>query len=200
MSITMDMVKDVRKRTGAGVLDVKKALEAAGGDVEAAIQALREKGLAKAAKKSSRDASEGAIVSYLHGEPPRVGVLLELNCETDFVARTDSFKDLGRNIAMQIAALNASYVDPDRIPEDVLALEKQTLAAQMEGENKPPEIMEKIVTGRIEKWYQEVTLLHQPYMRDDSITIGELVNRSIAELGENIVVRRFSRYELGEGA
>ena len=200
MAITMELVKDVRQRTGAGVLDVKKALDAAGGDVDAAIQALREKGLAKAAKKAAREASEGAIVSYLHGEPPRVGVLLQLNCETDFVARTDAFKELGRNVAMQIAALNAQYVQPEDIPESILDVERQTIAAQMEGENKPPEIMEKIVTGRLNKWYEEVTLLEQPYMRDDSITVGELVTRSIAELGENIIVRRFTRFELGEGA
>jgi elongation factor Ts len=200
MAITMELVKDVRQRTGAGVLDVKKALESTGGDVDAAIQALREKGLAKAAKKSSRDASEGAIVSYLHGEPPRVGVLLELNCETDFVARTDAFKTLCRNVAMQIAALGPQYVDPESVPEDVVAVEKQTIAAQMEGENKPPEIMERIITGRLDKWYEEVTLLRQPYMRDDSITVEELVTRGIAELGENIVVRRFTRFELGEKA
>lgn len=198
MTISVEMVRDLRQRTGAGVLEAKNALESAGGDMDRAIQILREKGVAKAAKKAEREASDGMVTSYIHGSPGRVGVLLELNCETDFVARTDRFAELARGLAMQVAAASPSWVDVGDVPEDVLASERAILAKQLEGENKPPEILEKIVTGRLDKFYAENVLLRQPFIRDDSVTVGELVTQAIAEMGENIVVRRFQRFELGE--
>jgi len=198
MTISVEMVRDLRQRTGAGVLEAKNALESAGGDMDRAIQILREKGVAKAAKKADREAGDGMVTSYIHGSPGRVGVLLELNCETDFVARTDRFAELARGLAMQVAAASPSWVDVGDVPEDVLASERAILAKQLEGENKPPEILEKIVTGRLDKFYAENVLLRQPFIRDDSVTVGELVTQAIAEMGENIVVRRFQRFELGE--
>lgn len=197
MTISIEQVRELRERTGAGVLESKKALESTGGDIDEAIQILREKGIAKAAKKASRAASEGRVVSYLHGQTGRVGVLLELNCETDFVARTEGFGELAQNLAMQVAALGAEYVNVEDVPEEVVEAEKATLAAQLAEENKPPEIIEKIVAGRLEKWYADTVLLRQSYIKDDSITVSDLVTNGIAEMGENIVVRRFARFEIG---
>ena len=197
---TMEMIKDLRERTGAGILDAKKALEANDGDIDKAIQQLREQGLAKAAKKAMREAAEGRVYSYIHGDPGRVGVLVEVNCETDFVARTPAFQALCHSIALQIAAAGPSYVTPEDIPADVMENERHTLLKQMEGENKPAAIMDKIVAGRLEKWYSESVLLRQPYIKDDSQTVQDLVMAAIAELGENIIVRRFSRFVLGEMA
>jgi elongation factor Ts len=197
MSITMQQVKELRQRTGAGVLDVKNALVASGGDVEAAIQSLREKGLAKAAKKASRDASEGRVVSYIHGDPGRIGVLLEINCETDFVARTDGFKDLARGITMHIAAANPEWLNDEEVPEEAKNIERETYRAQMADEKKPPEIMEKILAGKLQKWMDERVLLRQPYIRDNDTTVGEIIQGAIAEMGENILIGRFSRFEIG---
>lgn len=198
MTIPIEMVRELRQMTGAGVLDAKNALESTSGNMDDAIRLLREKGAAKAAKKVDREAGEGVVTSYIHGSPGRVGVLLELNCETDFVARTDKFAELARGIAMQVAAANPSWVNIEDVPEDVLESERQILAKQLEGENKPAEIVAKIVAGRLDKFYAENVLLRQPYIRDDSQSIGQLVTQAIAEMGENIVVRRFERFELGE--
>jgi elongation factor Ts len=197
MTITVEQVRDLRERTGAGVLDAKKALEATGGDMDQAIQVLREKGLAQAAKKASREANQGLVLSYLHGDPPRLGVLLELNCETDFVARTARFQDLAHNLAMQIAAANPRYVREEDIPAEVLEGERHIVQAQMADQKKPPEVLEKILAGKLGKWLDEVVLLRQPYIRDEDVKVGSLVTAAIAELGENIVVRRYARFELG---
>ncbi len=198
--VTTDMIRELRERTGAGILDAKKALEAHGGDIEKAIQQLREQGLAKAAKKAMREAAEGRVYSYIHGDPGRVGVLVEVNCETDFVARTPAFQNLCHSIALQIAAAAPSYVSPEDIPADVLDNERLVFLKQLEGDKKPAEIKDKIIAGKIEKWYTESVLLRQPYIKDDSQTVQDLVMAAIAELGENIVVRRFSRFVLGEKA
>ncbi len=202
MAIAIEHVRDLRERTGAGVLDAKKALESANGDMDQAIQILREKGLATAAKKSTREANDGTVTSYIHGEPGRVGVLLELNCETDFVARTDKFQTLAREIALQIASMSPAWVAVGDIPEDVLSHERATLTAATTQDKqyagKPPEMVEKIVSGKIDKWLDEVVLLRQRFVKDNSRTIGDLITAAIAEIGENIVLRRFARYELGE--
>lgn len=202
MEIAIESVRDLRERTGAGVLDAKKALESAGGDMDQAIQILREKGLATAAKKSSREANDGVVTSYIHGDPGRVGVLLELNCETDFVARTDRFQTLAREIALQIASMSPEWASVDDIPPDVLEHERATLmaAATQDGQNagKPPEILEKIIAGKVDKWLDEVVLIRQRFVKDNSRSIGDLITEAIAEIGENIVLRRFARFELGE--
>jgi len=200
MTITTDQVRALRERTGAGVLDAKKTLEETGGDIDAAIQLLRERGLARAAKKAMREASEGRVVAYVHGDPGRIGVLLEINCETDFVARTPGFRELAQNVAMQICAAGPEWIAEADVPDDVVARERDTYRAQLAGENKPPEIKEKIAEGRVNKWLDEVVLLRQPYIRDNAMTVGHLIQHAIAELGENIVVRRFSRFSLGEKA
>lgn len=203
MGISIEHVRDLRERTGAGVLDAKKALESANGDMDQAIQILREKGLATAAKKSSREAKDGVVTSYIHGEPGRVGVLLELNCETDFVARTEKFQTLAREIALQIASMNPGWASVDDIPEDVMSHERATLtaAASQDGQyaGKPPELLEKIISGKIDKWLDDVVLTRQSFVKDNSRTIGDLITAAIAEIGENIVLRRFARFELGEG-
>lgn len=196
--ITMEMVKELRERTGAGVLDCKKALTEKNGDMEKSIAYLREKGLAAAAKKAGRISAEGIVESYIHGGG-RIGVLLELNCETDFVAKTPAFKELARNIAMQIAASRPEYVQREDIPESVLENEKSILRTQALNEGKPEKIVEKMVEGRISKFYKEVCLLDQPYIRDPEITVNDLIVEKIAKIGENIKVRRFARYEVGEG-
>ena len=198
--VTTDMIRQLRERTGAGILDAKKALDANDGDIEKAIQQLREQGLAKAAKKAMREAAEGRVYSYIHGDPGRVGVLVEVNCETDFVARTPTFQALCHSIALQIAAANPSFVSPEEIPAEVLENERYTLLKQLEGENKSAEIKDKIVAGKIDKWFTEAALLRQPFIKDDSQTVQDIVMAAIAELGENIVVRRFSRFVLGEQA
>lgn len=202
MEIAIESVRDLRERTGAGVLDAKKALESAGGDMDQAIQILREKGLATAAKKSSREANDGVVTSYIHGDPGRVGVLLELNCETDFVARTDRFQTLAREIVLQIASMSPEWASVDDIPPDVLEHERATLmaAAMQDGQNagKPPEILEKIIAGKVDKWLDDVVLIRQRFVKDNSRSIGDLITEAIAEIGENIVLRRFARFELGE--
>lgn len=196
--ITAEMVKDLRERTGAGMMDCKKALSETGGDMEKAIDFLREKGLAAAAKKAGRIAAEGLVESYIHGGG-RIGVLVEVNCETDFVAKTDDFKSLCRDIAMQIAAAKPEYVRKEDVPADQLNHEKEVLRAQALNEGKPEKIVDKMVEGRIEKYYKEVCLMEQPFIKDNDMTIADLITAKIAKIGENISVRRFARFEVGEG-
>lgn len=196
--ITAALVKELRERTGAGMMDCKKALTEKNGDLEKAVDFLREKGLSAAAKKSGRITAEGLVESYIHGEG-RIGVLVEINCETDFVAKTDEFKDLVRDICMQIAAAKPEYVRKEEVPQDLIDREKSVLAAQALNEGKPEKIIEKMVEGRIEKYYKEVCLLEQPFIKNPDLSVSQLITESIAKIGENISVRRFARYELGEG-
>ena len=198
MAITASQVKELRERTGAGMMDCKKALAATEGDMDKAIDFLREKGLAAAAKKAGRIAAEGLVESYIHGGG-RIGVLVEVNCETDFVAKTDAFKSLVKDIAMHIAAANPSYLRREEVPAAELEHEKMVLSEQARNEGKPEKIIEKMVTGRIEKYYKEVCLLEQPFVKDPDKTISDLITESIAKIGENIAIRRFTRYQLGEG-
>ncbi len=179
-------------------MDCKKALAATEGDMDKAIDFLREKGLAAAAKKAGRIAAEGLVESYIHGGG-RIGVLVEVNCETDFVAKTDAFKSLVKDIAMHIAAANPSYLRREEVPAAELEHEKMVLSEQARNEGKPEKIIEKMVTGRIEKYYKEVCLLEQPFVKDPDKTISDLITESIAKIGENIAIRRFTRYQLGEG-
>lgn len=196
--ITAALVKDLRERTGAGMMDCKKALAATEGDIEKAIDFLREKGLAAAAKKAGRIAAEGLVESYIHGGG-RIGVLVEVNCETDFVAKTDGFKTLVKDIAMHIAAANPTYLKREEVPTAELEHEKEVLAEQARNEGKPEKIIEKMVTGRIEKYYKEVCLMEQAFVKDPDKSISDLITESIAKIGENISIRRFVRYQLGEG-
>ncbi|HHX95621.1 MAG TPA: translation elongation factor Ts [Clostridia bacterium] len=191
-------VRNLREKTGAGMMDCKKALVEADGDFEKAVDILREKGLAKAAKKAGRVASEGLVVSYIQGNG-KIGVLLEVNCETDFVARNEEFASLCHDIAMQVAAANPEYVSRDEIPQEVLEREKSVLKAQALNEGKPEHIVEKMVEGRMEKYFQEVCLLDQPFIKDQDVNVQHVVKDAIAKLGENITVRRFARFVLGEG-
>ena len=197
MEISAQMVKELRQTTGSGILDCKKALEHSDGDLDKAIQYLREKGLAKAASKAGRATKEGLIEAYVHAGS-RVASLVELNCESDFVARTEEFKELAHNLAMQVVASRPQYVTPEDIPEEVLEQEKSIYRAQMAEENKPPHIIDKIVEGKLNKFYEEVCLVNQPFIRDDDKTVEQLVLEMIAKLGENIVIKRFVRFELGE--
>ena len=196
--ITAALVKELRERTGAGMMDCKKALSATDGDLEKAIDFLREKGLAAAAKKAGRVAAEGLVEAYIHGGG-RMGVLVEVNCETDFVAKTDAFKELVKDIAMHIAATNPSYLKREEVPTAELEHEQAVLAEQARNEGKPEKIIEKMVAGRIEKYYKEVCLMEQPFVKDPDKTISDLITESIAKIGENISIRRFTRYQLGEG-
>jgi elongation factor Ts len=194
--ITAELVKELRERTGAGFMDCKKALTEANGDLDAAVALLREKGLAAAAKKAGRDAREGLVSSYIH-TGGRVGVLIEVNCETDFVARTDEFQKLVRDLAVQVAGLAPLYVDQERIPAADLEAKQAELAADESVQKKPENIRPQIVEGQLKKWYSQVCLYDQPF-RDEERTVGELVNEKISTIGENIRVRRFTRYALGE--
>lgn len=196
--ITAEMVKELRACTGAGMMDCKKALSETNGDMEKAVDFLREKGLAAAAKKASRIASEGLVEAYIHGGG-RIGVLLEVNCETDFVAKTEGFKNLAKDIAMQIAAANPQFVSRHEVPADIVDHEREILRAQALNEGKPANIVEKMIEGRIEKFFKEVCLLEQPFIKDPDKTITQHITESIAKIGENISVRRFTRYQLGEG-
>ncbi|MDI3327205.1 MAG: translation elongation factor Ts [Alicyclobacillaceae bacterium] len=198
MAISAAQVKELRERTGAGMMDCKKALTDAGGDMEKAIQLLRERGLAAAAKKAGRIATEGLVEAYIHGGG-RIGVLVEVNCETDFVAKTDEFRELVRDIAMQIAASRPEYVRREDVPAEVVEKEKEILRAQALNEGKPAHIVEKMVEGRVEKFFKEVCLLEQPFIKNPDVTVEQLVKEKIAKIGENISVRRFVRFELGEG-
>ncbi|MBE3587078.1 MAG: translation elongation factor Ts [Thermoanaerobacteraceae bacterium] len=196
--VTAAMVKELRERTGAGMMDCKRALTETGGDMEKAVDFLREKGLAAAAKKAGRITTEGVVDAYIHGGG-RIGVLVEVNCETDFVAKTDEFRLFVRDIAMQIAASRPEYVRREDVPEDIIAREREVLTAQARNEGKPEKIIQKMVEGRLEKFYKEVCLLEQPFIKDPDITVQQLLTEKIAKIGENISVRRFVRYELGEG-
>ena len=197
MAITAKMVSELRSRTGAGIMECKKALTETNGDIDVAIQKLREQGLKASELKGSRAAEEGLIVSYIH-PGSRVGTLVELNCETDFVARTEQFQALAKEIAMQVAAAKPKYVTSENVPAEDLESEKAILKAQAEQEGKPPHIAERIVEGRLSKFYSETCLLQQPYIRDTDKTIETLVKDAIAQLGENIVVKRFVLYVLGQ--
>lgn len=196
--ITAALVKDLRERTGAGMMDCKKGLVECNGDIEKAIDYLREKGLAAAAKKEGRIAAEGIVESYIHGEG-RIGVLVEINCETDFVARGDEFKQLARDIAMQIAAAKPFYVNIEDVPAETIDHEKEILRAQALNEGKPEKIVDKMVEGRIDKFYKEICLMEQSFIKDPDISIKDLVVQKVAKIGEKISIRRFARYELGEG-
>ena len=197
--ITAKLVKDLRDKTGAGMMDCKKALNETDGNVEKALEWLRKKGIASAEKKSGRVAAEGSIGSYIH-TGSRVGVLLELNCETDFVARGDIFQSLLKDVSMQVAACpNVEYVSIDQIPKDIVEKEKQIEMGRDDLSGKPENIKEKIVEGRIAKRLNELVLLSQPYIKDSAITVEDLVKQAAAKIGENIKVRRFTRYTLGEG-
>jgi len=197
MTVTAEMVKELRERTGAGLMDCKRALAETGGDMEKAIDTLRQKGLATAAKKSGRVASEGIIGSYIHMD--RFGVLVEVNCETDFVAKTDDFKGLVKDIAMHIAAANPAYVSREAVPQDVIDREKEIYKGQVT--NKPAQVIEKIIEGKLEKFFSDTCLLEQIFIKDpdQKQKIKDLVTEKISKVGENIVVRRFVRFQLGEG-
>jgi elongation factor Ts len=195
-TITADAVKELRERTGAGMMDCKNALVEAGGDVEKAVVLLRERGLAAAAKKAGREAREGLVSSYIH-TGGRVGVLIEVNCETDFVARTDEFQKLVRDLAMQVAGMAPLYVEVDRIPAEALEAKRAELLADEALQKKPETIRPQIVDGQLRKWYAEVCLYEQPF-RDEDRTVRDLITERISTIGENIRVRRFTRYALGE--
>ncbi|WP_352419631.1 translation elongation factor Ts [Proteiniborus sp.] len=197
MAISAGLVKELRERTGAGMLDCKKTLEETNGDIEKAIDLLREKGLSKAAKKAGRIASEGIVEAYIHGG--RIGVLIEVNTETDFVAKNEEFKVFVKDMAMQVAASNPKYVSVDEVPQDEIDKEKEILKHQAINEGKPEHIAEKMVAGRIEKYFKEVCLLEQPFIKDTDVIVKDLLSEKIAKIGENIKIRRFVRYQVGEG-
>ena len=195
-TISADRVKELREKTGAGMMECKKALTESKGDFEKAIDCLRQKGLATAAKKAGRSASEGLVSSYIHMD--KIGVLLEVNCETDFVAKTDDFKGLVKDIALHIAAANPSYLSHEDVPQDIIEREKDIYKAQVA--NKPPQVVEKIVEGKLDKFFGDMCLLEQAFVKDpeQKLKVKELVTEKIAKLGENIVIRRFVRFQLGE--
>ncbi len=198
MHIDAQVVKALREKTGAGMMDCKKALVEAGGDEEKAVNALREKGLAQAAKRAGKATNQGMIDSYIH-LGGKIGVLVEVNCETDFVARNDEFREFVRNICLQVAATNPAYLNKTDVPEAILDNERQIIKAQALHEGKPEKVIEKIVEGRIEKFYKENCLMEQAYVKDEEITVSQLLTDLIAKIGENMVIRRYSRFELGEG-
>ncbi|WP_019138272.1 translation elongation factor Ts [Peptoniphilus timonensis] len=197
MAITAALVKELREKTGAGMMDCKKALSETNGDMDKAVDFLREKGLASVAKKSSRIASEGIVESYIHGG--RIGVLVEVNSETDFVAKNEEFQNFVKDIAMQIAAVAPKYVSREEVPAEEVEHEKNILTEQARGENKPEHIIEKMVEGRLEKFYEEICLLDQHFIKDSDKKIRDILNDLIAKIGENIKIRRFVRFEVGEG-
>lgn len=197
MAISAQLIKELREKTGAGMMDCKKVLVETDGDIDKAIDLLREKGLASAEKKASRIASEGLVASYIHSG--RIGVLVEVNSETDFVAKTDEFKEFVKDIAMQVAASNAEYLCEEDVPQEAIDKEKEVLIQQAINEGKPQNIAEKMVEGRMHKFYERVCLLDQPFIKDPSITVNDLLKNKIAKIGENIKIRRFVRYEVGEG-
>ena len=199
MEITSKMVKELREMTNAGMMDCKKALKESDGDVEAAVKFLREKGLSSAAKRAHKAANEGQIFSYIHSNN-KLGVIVELNCETDFVAKTDEFQTLGRNLAMQVAAAAPLVVKREDISEDVLKKEMEIFRNQAIKSGKPEKVLDKIVEGKVEKFYSEVVLLEQAFIKDDKIKVEELLKETIGKLGENMIVRRFARFQLGEEA
>jgi len=196
VAATVEQIKELRAMTGAGVLDCRKALEASGGDMQKAVEWLKEKGMAIAAKKAGREAKEGVIGVYVHHDK-KTAAMLELNCETDFVARTDEFQSLARELAMHVVAAKPVYVSPEEIPADELESVKAKFAEEAREAGKPENVVEKIVEGKIAKYYEEVCLLEQPFVRDPDVKVKDLIKGNIAKLGENIVVRRFARFELG---
>jgi len=198
MNITAEMVRELRERTGSGMMDCKKALVECNGDMEKAIEYLRQKGLATAAKKAGRIAAEGIVDAYIHGGG-RIGVLVEVNIETDFAAKNEEFRSFVKDIAMQIAASSPQYVRREEVPQEVIEREKEILMAQAINEGKPANIAEKMVAGRIEKFFKEVCLLEQPFIKDPDKTVKDILNEKIAKIGENISIRRFVRFEMGEG-
>ncbi len=197
MNITSDMVKDLRVKTGAGMMDCKEALAAAAGDFEKAIDYLRKKGMSAATKRSSKAAKDGTVATYIH-MGGRIGVLVEVNCETDFVAKTEDFQTMARDIAMHVAASNPLYVRADEIPAETLEREKAIYRDQLTAEKKPEKIWDKIIEGKLKKYAEEVCLVDQKFIKNTDITVGTLVSNMIAKTGENIVIRRFARYQLGE--
>jgi len=199
LTVSATQVKELRESTGAGVLDCRKALQENNGDFDKAVAFLREKGLAAAAKKAGREAREGAVELYSHGGG-RVGVMVEVNCETDFVARTEQFRALAHDLALQVAAANPRYLDVTDVPAEVVEGEKTIARNRALQEGKPEKVLDKIVEGRLEKFYQEVCLLRQPFVKDESLTIAELLKQTVSTIGENVIIRRFARWELGETA
>lgn len=197
MEISAKMVKELRDKTGAGMMDCKKALKEAQGNVDRAADILREQGLSKVAKKSGRIAAEGVVESYIHNN--RIGVLIEVNSETDFVAKNDDFKNFVKDMAMQVAAANPKYVTREEVPEEELEHERSILKEQALNEGKPEHIVEKMVEGRLEKFYKEIVLLDQPFIKDGDKSVNDLLTEMIAKIGEKISIRRFCRYEVGEG-
>src|SRR6185312_9146452 len=198
MDISAGLVKELREKTGAGMMDCKKALAETSGDFEKALEYLRKKGIASAAKKEGRVTKEGAVASYIHGEG-RVGVLVEINCETDFVARTEQFRQLVKDIAMHIAAANPQWVRLEEVPAEVLAKEKEIAIAQMQASGKPAAVLEKIAEGKLKKFFEDSCLMQQVFVKDPNKTIEQLLKETIATLGENMTIRRFARFVLGEG-
>ena len=198
MEISATQVKELRQATGAGVLDCRKALQENNGDFEKAVAYLREKGLAAAAKKAGREAREGAVELYSHGGG-RVGVMVEVNCETDFVARTEQFRTFAHDLALQVAAASPRYLDAADVPAELLESEKTIARNRAKEEGRPEKVWDKIVEGRLEKFYQEVCLLKQPFVKDEKLTVADLLTQTIATIGENVIIRRFARWELGEG-
>lgn len=196
MGISASSVKQLRDKTNAGMMECKEALQASGGDFDKALDYLRKKGLSAATKRSSKAAKEGTVASYIHMQG-RIGVLVEVNCETDFVARTDEFQAMARDIAMHIAAANPTYLKPDDIPEGVMEKEKGIYREQAQAEGKPEKIWDRIIEGKLKKYYEEVCLLKQKFVKDMDITVETLVSNMISKTGENIIVRRFARFQLG---
>lgn len=196
-AVSAEMVKELREKTGAGIMDCKQALTESSGDMGAAVDFLRKKGLATAKKRAGRDASEGVIQSYIH-MGGKIGVMVEVNCETDFVAKTDDFKDFAKNIAMHIAATNPVGIKPEDVPEAIINKEKEIYRAQALETGKPENIVDKIAEGKLQKFYKENCLLQQPYVRNPDITVEDVINDVIAKIGENISIRRFVRYQIGE--
>lgn len=199
MEIKANLVNELRQQTGCGLMECKKALEETKGDISQAIESLRKKGMAKAAKKADRDTSQGRIETYIHGEG-RVGVMVEVHCETDFVAKNDKFKDFVHEVALHIAAVNPLYLQPEDVPEEVIVKEKEIIKEQLANEGKPANIIEKIVEGKINKYYEEVCLLKQPYIKDNDKTIEQFLTEQIAVIGENMKIARFARFEIASGA
>ncbi len=197
MEISSTMVKELRVKTGAGMMDCKEALIAAEGDFEKAIDFLRKKGLSAATKRSSKAAKDGTVASYIH-MGGRIGVMVEINCETDFVAKTEDFQAMAKDIAMHIAASNPLYVRPDEIPQDILEREKEIYRSQLREEKKPEKIWDKIIEGKLKKYYEDICLIEQKFIKNTDITVGTLLNNIIAKTGENVVIRRFARFQLGE--
>ncbi len=195
--ISLELIKQLRERTAAGFSDCKKALEEAGGDIEKAVDILRKRGLAIAAKRAGKEASEGVIAAYIHSNK-KIGVLVEVNCETDFVARTDEFQEFAHNIAMQIAATNPIAVSRDQVPQEILEREKKIYEEQLRESGKPENIIPKIIEGKLEKFYKENVLLEQDFIKNPEITVQDLLNELIAKTGEKIVIKRFCRYQIGE--